>query len=281
MKHTQVYRFSGQKGFDKVITAENSALKHLGFSRILLDAGEKLDYVVDCEEIAIVLQEGDFRASVEWKNELVFVDICGERKSVFDEKPYTIYLPPGSRIVLESNRGMEARVFSAPCDEGNPPFFCRPDDVEEGIPGALNWRRKYRYVFGPPGKKNDHVTKKLIVGESVSVPGGWIGFPAHKHDLNNEHEYPLDEIFSFKVRGPQGAYIIQQSYGLDERWDEINVIDGDDFAIALIDGYHTSMAVPGCTEYLLWGLAGDAKNYKIQYDERFAWLGEAESLFTF
>lgn len=281
MNHTSVHRFSGKPGYERVITADNSDLKNMGFGRILLGAGGKLDLEINGEEIVVVLQEGDFTASVEWGGNIVLEGLVGNRGSVFDEKPFAIYLPPGSRISLQSEKGMEARVFSAPCEEGNPPYFCRPEDVEEGVPGDLNFKRKYRFIFGPPGKHNDQITKKLIVGESVSVPGGWIGFPAHRHDYNTEKEYPLDEIFSYKLTGPEGAYGLQHSYGVEERWDEVHVVDDDHYAIALAEGYHTSIAAPGCRLYLFWGLAGQEKIYKIQFDERFKALGDAEALHNF
>lgn len=269
MNRTSIHRFAGKDGYEAVITSENSRLQYLGFSRILIKPGGKFEYEVMGCEMAIVLQEGDFTASVEWKGEKVYENISGSRKDVFEELPTAIYLPPGSKIKMESQNGMEARVFTAVCAEGNPPYFCEPKDVEEGSPGENIWKRKYRFIFGPLGKHNGNVTKLLIVGESISVPGGWIGFPAHRHDYDNEKEYPLEEIFSFKVKGPKGAYLIQHSYGLDEQWNEFFVINDDNCAIALPEGYHTSFAVPTCTEYLFWGLAGDKKVYKVQFDERF------------
>lgn len=285
MGYSKVYKFEGKNGYEKVITKENSDCKFLGFARILLGAGERLEYEVKGEEMAVVLQEGDFKASVEWKGKTYLENVCGKRSNVYDQLPTTLYLPPESKLIMESEKGMEARVFTAVCEEGNAPFISYPKDVEEGAPGALNWKRKYRFIFGPASKNMCHVTKNLIVGESISQPGGWIGFPAHKHDITTEKEYPLDEIFSIRVKGPHGKYVIQHSYGLEGEeggaWDEFNKISDDNNAIALPFGYHTSMAVPGCTEYLLWGLAGDAKVYRIQFDERFNWLWDIETLYTF
>lgn len=285
MGYSKVHRFIGKEGYERVITPENSGCEFLGFSRILIGAGKKLEFEVKGEELGIVLQQGDFKASVYWKGKLVYDGITGKRSNVFDELPTAIYLPPNSKIVLESKTGMEARVFSIACDEGNEPFFCEPKDVEEGTPGAFNWRRKYRFIFGPPTRNNSNVTRKLIVGESVSMPGGWVGFPGHKHDFNNSEEYPLDEIFSIRVKSPRGmgtGTVIQYSFdNTNERWDEFNVIEDDQTAISLPEGYHTSMAVPGCTEYLLWGLGGQEKIYKIKFDERYDWIFEAEALQTF
>ena len=285
MSYSQVFNYDNKIGFEDIITGDNSGCKSLGFARILLEAGGRIEYAVTNKEMAIVLQQGDFKASVEWKGKKYLDGVIGKRSSVYDELPTTIYLPPYSKLVIESQEGMEARVFTAICQEGNEPFLSEPKDVEEGTPGALNWKRKYRFIFGPQSRNMCHVTKYLIVGESVSLPGGWIGFPAHKHDLKDDKEYPLDEIFSIRIKGPYGKYVIQHSYGLegDEggAWDEFNKITDDNNAIALPFGYHTSMAVPGCTEYLLWGLAGDAKIYKLQYDDSFKWLSDIETLYTF
>ena len=38
-------------------------------------------------------------------------------------------------------------------------------------------------------------------------------------------------------------------------WDEVNVIEENDTAVALPVGYHTTVALPGTVAYLLWGLA--------------------------
>ena len=271
MKHNSLHRFSSEPGFERVISAENSRLRHLNFSRIILEKNGAIDYTVGNEEMVVVLQEGDFEARVD-SAQGKLDGLSGRRASVYDELPCAIYLPPGSRLSMESKDGMEARIFSAPCTDGNEPRFIAPGDINEGTPGVLNWKRKYRFICSPAS----HITKKLIVGESVSVPGGWIGFPAHKHDVTHETEYPLDEVFSFRIKGPNGAYVIQHSYDLEEGWDEYYTVDANNIAIALSKGYHTSMVVPGCTYYLLWGLAGDSKQYKLTYDSRFRWLSDSE-----
>lgn len=279
-KHTSLHRFQGTDQYERVITAQNSKLKFMGFDRIVLKAGEKLVRKIEGEEIAFVLIDGDMKVTVAWKGQKWIDGKTGTRKSVYKECPYTVYAPPGSELTLETVNGMEARVFCAPCEEGNSPYFCPPEDVDEGTPGAMNMKRKYRFIFGPPGQNNDNVTRKLIVGESVSTPGGWIGFPAHRHDYDTQEETELEEVFSFKVYGPRGGYVIQHSYELSERWDEFHVIEDDNCAVALPKGYHTSMAVPGCTEYLLWGLAGqNGKEYVLKFDHRLEWIREAENLF--
>ena len=113
----------------------------------------------------------------------------------------------------------------------------------------------------------------------MSVPGGWIGFPAHRHDYERPgKEVVLDEIFSFQMtsEGTGKGGVMQHGYDLTDDnkklWDEVNVIEENNTAVALPSGYHTTVALPGTVAYLLWGLAGDEKKYKVQFDERYSWL---------
>lgn len=277
MAFTQVYRFQDLNGYESVISKGNSDMTFMGFGRVLLEKGQTYEYEVTGEEHALVLQSGDFTAWVTYNGETVLDGVKGVRGNVYDELPTALYIPPKAKVRLYSETGMEARVFTAYCDEGNAPYYCPPENVEEGEPGTYIYKRKYRFIFGAPGKHNDHITRKLIVGESVSVPGGWIGFPAHRHDYVTEKECILDEIFSFQVTSQTGeGGLIQHGYDLTDEnkkiWDEVNVIEENNTAVALPTGFHTTVALPGSVAYLLWGLAGEDKVYRVQFDERYSWL---------
>ena len=279
MSFTTVYRFQDLPGYESVISKANSDMTFEGFGRILLKAGQTLEYTVTGEEQAIVLQQGDFQAWVEYDGVTVINGAEGRRGNVYDDLPTALYVPPKAKVKLTSKGGMEARVFTAYCEEGNVPYFCPPENIEEGEPGEYIYKRKYRYVFGAPGKHNDHITKLLIVGETVSVPGGWIGFPGHRHDYERPgKEVILDEIFSIQMtsEGTGKGGVLQHGYDLTDDnkkiWDEVNVVETNNTAIALPCGYHTTVALPGTQAYLLWGLAGATKKYKVQFDERYTWL---------
>ena len=281
MSYTTVYRFQDLNGYESVISKANSDMTYEGFGRILLDPGQTLEYKVTGEEQAIVLQQGDMTCWVEYEGVTVVDGAKGQRGNVYDDMPTALYVPPKATVKLYSEKGMEARVFTAYCEEGNAPYFCPPENVEEGEPGEYIYKRKYRFIFGQPGKHNDHITKLLIVGETVSVPGGWIGFPAHRHDYERPgKECVLDEIFPFQMTsaedGPGRGGVMQHGYDLTDEnkkiWDEVNVIEENNTAVALPTGYHTTVALPGTRAYLLWGLAGDTKKYKVQFDERYSWL---------
>jgi len=278
MSFTSVFRFQDLNGYESVISRGNSAMKHMGFSRILLEAGQTVSFRPKGEELVIVLQTGDMTVTVVHQGRIVIDHETGTRRNPFDDLPTAVYVPPMAEVTLSSKNGMEARVFTAYCQDGNAPYFCPPEQVEEGQPGTYIYKRKYRFIFGAPGKHNDGITKKLIVGESVSVPGGWIGFPAHRHDYVTEKECVLDEIFSYQVRSQAGGGCVMQcGYDLasdgEKLWDEVNVIESNNTAIGLPAGFHTTIAYPGTEAYLLWGLAGPGeKEYRVQFDERYSWL---------
>ncbi len=274
MSYTSVHNFKNLNGVERVIDQANSKIKWMGFDRILLKKGESVEYDAPGREAALVLQCGTFEAVVTYKGK-EYDKMEGTRGNTFDDMPYTIYLPPTATVKITAVEDLEFRIFTVKCEEGNEPYLSTPADVVEGEPGneAMRMKRKYRHIFGAPGNNRDDITKLLIIGESVSCMGGWVGYPAHKHDFKNHEESPLDEIFSFKLRTPEkGGYLIQHSYGLPEDgepWDELLVVDNDEVALGLSDGYHTSMAAPECFEYLLWGLGGEEKIYKVKFDPRF------------
>ena len=268
-----LYRITEEKGYVNIITDKNSSLTYLGLDRIFLDAGKNLEHEFTDVESIFILQKGDFKASFESKDEKALRDITGSRSNVFNESPTVIYIPPQSKITIETKQGLDALIYNSPSDKNGYPLSIKPTDIAESVRGALNWKRKVRVVFGPQSETNN-----MIIGESVSVPGGWIGFPPHKHDTEGMNEYPLDEIYFFKVAGPHGAYALHHTYDPDKKFEEHYTID-EDLAIAIPKGFHTDLAVPGCRLYMLWGLAGKKKIYKLSFDERFTWLNDAEALF--
>ena len=245
MSYTTVYRFQDLNGYESVISKANSDMTYEGFGRILLNPGQTLEYKVTGEEQAIVLQQGDMTCWVEYEGVTVVDGAKGQRGNVYDDLPTALYVPPKATVKLYSEKGMEARVFTAYCEEGNAPYFCPPENIEEGEPGEYIYKRKYRHDYERPGK-----------------------------------ECVLDEIFSFQMTstedGPGRGGVMQHGYDLTDEnkkiWDEVNVIEENNTAVALPTGYHTTVALPGTRAYLLWGLAGDTKKYKVQFDERYSWL---------
>lgn len=291
-KYTKLHRWSGKEGYERVISPENSVNQYMGLDYIRLAPGKDISFESGGREMVMVLIEGDFTIDLEWKGKVAISGARGHRRNPFDDLPTALYIPPKSTVRVASEKGMEVRIYHIDEDEGNPPFFLEPGMVEVGDPGVLQWKRTYRFLFGPLGAANDSITKKLIVGESVSTRGGWIGFPAHRHDVPAPDEFPLDELFSFRVRGSRRdngtviCYVCGRDasqgegpgYDSTERWDDFYAIEDDNCSVSINEGYHTSLAVPGSQEYLFWGLGGKDKVYKLRFDPRHTWVFAGENL---
>ncbi len=117
MSYTQVYRFQNLPGYESVISKGNSDMTYMGFARILLKAGESLEYTVTGEEQAIVLQQGDFQVWAEYEGKMVIDGREGQRGNVYDDMPTAVYLPPKAKVKFTSKNGCEARVYTAYCEE--------------------------------------------------------------------------------------------------------------------------------------------------------------------
>ncbi|MFR3921401.1 MAG: 5-deoxy-glucuronate isomerase [Dysosmobacter welbionis] len=89
---------------------------------MLLNPGQTLEYKVTGEGRAIVLQQGDMTCWVEYEGVTVVDGAKGQRGNVYDDLPTALYVPPKATVKLYE-KGMEARVFTAYCEEAMPLFL--------------------------------------------------------------------------------------------------------------------------------------------------------------
>ena len=132
------YSLIEKKGYTNIILKENSNLDYLGLDRILLDPGERIEHEFKDVESVFVLQNGDFKASVENQGKKVLKDITGSRSNVFDESPEVIYIPPYSKISIETVQGLEALIYNSPSTKNNSAIHLKSADINESIRGVLN-----------------------------------------------------------------------------------------------------------------------------------------------
>ena len=118
MSFTSVYHFQNLNGCESVISKDNSKMNFMGFRRILLEAGQTLEYTVEGEEQGLVLQNGDFTATVCYKGKVALDQVSGTRHSVYEELPTALYLPPKAEVKMCSKEGCEIRIFTAWMEEG-------------------------------------------------------------------------------------------------------------------------------------------------------------------
>ena len=176
-----------------------------------------------------------------------------------------VYLPPRASFRVISKEGrLELAFHKTPAHGKGYALLIRPEDISPVPTGKDNWRRDVSL-----GTTLDLPIQRLVLGETVSAPGNWSSYPPHKHDQKNlPTEYPLEEIYHFRVNPDQGFGMMRvydppkRKDGLDEAF---VIQDGD--TIVIPHGYHPVVAAPGYQIYYLFALAGKERHHGTWSDD--------------
>ena len=211
------------------------------------------------EEVAIVLLSGALSARV---NGTTF-DL-GPRAGVFEQLPWTLYLPRDTRYELEGEG--ELAIASAPVERRLEEVLQRPDEVDVEIRGAGNATRQINNMIQP-----GFPAERILVVEVLTPAGSWSSYPPHKHDEDRPpDEVKLEEVYYYRSTAPE-AFAFQRLYspqhGVDETW----TVRGGDVVIVPY-GYHPFTAAPGYDFYYLNALAGDHHSMANTDDPALAWI---------
>ena len=245
------------------VTPETAGWKYVGFKLHKLAAGETAEAETGDREVCLVLVTGE--ANV-WAGEVRF-DSIGGRKSVFEgKKPYSVYVPAGSRYTVEALGDVEPAVCSAPGRGDLPPRLIGPDDVgyeERGKDG----NKRHVYNILPETEPAD----SLLVVEVITPAGNWSSYPPHKHDTDAlPTESSLEETYYHRVNPSQG-FAFQRVYTDDRSIDEtMTVHDGD--VVMVPKGYHPVGAPHGYDLYYLNVMAGPRLVWHFKNDPEHEWI---------
>lgn len=272
-----IFKNTGLKsGYTLMVSPENSELKYIEFGRLFLpQKNDEYKGKTGSREAVLTIFEGKCSIEIMTADKELSYRSIGDRRDVFSGKPTMIYLPPDVeyRIVAEST--VEIGISMAPSTSDSPPILVKPEEVVEASVGSWNWRRTVRTSIGENVK-----AQKLLVGETINPPGNWSSYPPHKHDKKSLSEAPLEEVYFFKVKPPNG-FGIQRIYTPpddEDPFDEIFLIENND-AVVIPRGYHPVVAAPGYQLYYLWVLAGEERKYGAWSDDpNHSWLRNCESL---
>src|SRR2546430_11277100 len=111
------------------ITPESAGWRYVGFELLDLHPRQRLEREISEREQCLVLLSG--RASVSVDGQAF--GAIGTRSSPFDGKPFAVYAPARSQLILEAQTRCELAVCSAPAEGRFPPRLIRPDDVGEEV----------------------------------------------------------------------------------------------------------------------------------------------------
>lgn len=205
--------------------------EQLSVAVLALDAGERMQTTAETETAWLLMsgrvggQAGDL--SVDF-----------ERQSLFDESASCVHVSAGTTVTIDAQTDCELTVYRCGNRKSFEPRVFVPDDVPNEYRGkgqvAGRCLRFVRTIFdgstSPEGAE-------LVLGEVVTLPGGWSSYPPH------HHRQP--EIYHYRFTGVSG-------YGHAELGDRVFKV-GDRDTVCIPPGQdHAQCAAPGYGMYYAW-----------------------------
>jgi 5-deoxy-glucuronate isomerase len=241
---------------------EDFGYKFLSFENRKLGPGQTYRGETAGSELAIVMLGGvcSVKSSRgEWQG-------IGQRGTVFDGLPYTLYLPIRTSFTVSADAACDLAFCYCKAEEEYPARLVTPAHVGIEIRGGGNATRQINSMLPPT-----FLAQRLMVVEVFTPGGNWSSYPPHKHDVHSPPaEVDLEEIYYYRIQRPEG-FAIQKVYTADRRIDEtITVRDGE--LVLVPEGYHPVVAAHGYNVYYLNALAGSARSLACSDDPDFAWV---------
>jgi 5-deoxy-glucuronate isomerase len=245
------------------VTSESAQWEYIGLNVRRLIPGETWEFALEEVEAGIVVLSG--RCTVAACNSTWTL---GERESIFQGKPWALYVPILSNGTITVDTDCEIAFCTSKAEQPFPPRLIKPDDVEVEIRGAGNACRQINHIIKP-----EFPAHRLLIVEVFTPSGNWSSYPPHKHDVSDlPREADLEEIYYYRI-DPNDGFGLQRLHTADGRIDQAYVIhDGD--LLLVPEGYHTFAVAHGYTGYYLNILAGNESIRTMQPsdDPRYAWV---------
>jgi 5-deoxy-glucuronate isomerase len=195
--------------------------------------------------------------------------------SVFDGKPWSVYIPAGKDWSVTATTDLELAVCLAPAIKNELPFrVIKPDEIEVITRGKGSNTRHVMNILAETDPADS-----LLVVEVITPSGSTSSYPSHKHDQNNlPHESLLEETYYHRLNPPQGfafqrVYTDKDANGVRELDEALAVEDGD---VTLVPrGYHPCATCHGYDLYYLNVMAGPVRTWKFHNAPEHEWLLKA------
>ncbi|MDQ3856419.1 MAG: 5-deoxy-glucuronate isomerase [Chloroflexota bacterium] len=253
-----------ESGVALSVTPAEAGWQYVSFRVWKLVAGQSVRAETGNEEAGLVVLSGTL--SVEstagrWSD-------LGERPSVFEGKPYVVYLPPGVGYQVTATTDCEVAVGGSRADRGVAPYVIEPSQIGEELRGEGSARRQVRHLL-----EADRPAEHLFLVEVLTPGGNWSSYPPHKHDVDNRPvETYLEETYYHRVRPAQG-FGVQRVYTEDRELDAAIAVE-DGTLVLVPQGYHTVSAGPGYDLYYLNVMAGPVREWRFKNDPVHEWVAQ-------
>jgi 5-deoxy-glucuronate isomerase len=227
------------------VTPENSAMRHLAYGRIVLNASQpSAAFGNGNRETALICLDGQ-------------AQIRAGGTDFALGKYDSLYIPRDSTVELKTESSVDIAEFSAEVEKRYPPKLVRSSEVTQ--------QSGLKFSTGGPGcartvsmliAKNVEAGR-LLVGITTSETGNWTSWPPHEHAAMLEEMYVYFDM-------PAPAYGIQLVYNNTDYPELVTVVrDGD--AVLMPTGFHPNVSVPGQRITFLWAMAAHREVADRQY----------------
>jgi 5-deoxy-glucuronate isomerase len=209
------------------------------------------------------------------------------RRSVFTAVTDFCYAGRDSVLTLRSAQGAEVALPSARCERRLAARYGPAEQVPVEVRGAGPATRQVTN-FGVPGVWD--TADRLMCCELITPPGNWSSYPPHKHDSTDPCAVANEEIYYYRIAGPDQVTPGRDGFGLHRSYTGpehdkaglaaldvmVEVRDGD--VVLIPHGYHgPSVAAVGYPMYYLNVLAGPgpARSMAFCDDPAHAWIRDS------
>jgi 5-deoxy-glucuronate isomerase len=257
-----VHAARGDDGVGHRITPESAGWRYVGFETRKLKRGARSALDTEGTEVCVDVLSGKARITANGFDS----GVIGERASVFEGLPWSVYLPPHSAAQIEATTDCEFALCSAPARGTLKPRVIAPSDVGTLTRGAGTNAREIRNVLPETAE-----AESLLVVEVITPGGHWSSYPPHKHDRDAlPDESYLEETYYHRLKPAQG-FAFQRIYTDDRSLDEtLTVTDGD--VVLVPRGYHPVGASHGYDLFYLNVMAGPKRVWRFHNDPAHEWL---------
>ena len=234
-----------QKGRHVAVSPQNSAMKHLAYGRIILDAGTPAaKFSTGEREVGLICMSGACAIKAE-----------GETHEIgrYD----SIYLPRDTEVEITTEGAVDLVECSAEVENKYPLQIVRYADVERD--GSLKFKTggasNTRTVNITLGKNVE--AGRILAGFTTSEPGHWTSWPPH------EHAAMLEELYVYYDM-PAPAFGVQFVYTNPDEPEFVGIVrDGD--AVIMPKGFHPNVSVPGHPINFVWLMAAHREREDRQF----------------
>jgi 5-deoxy-glucuronate isomerase len=196
-----------------------------------LAAGETHEVTAE-SETAWLLMNGRVRVSVAGR-EAAFA-----RASLFDESSTCLHVAKGEAVRFDAEAETEFTIYRSANEKPFEAALYFPPDVPNEHRGAGQMGgaclRYVRTIFD--GSTSD-ANCELVLGEVVTMPGGWSSYPPHHH--------PQPEIYHYRFTDPRG-------FGHAELGEMVLRVRQYDTVKIFAPNDHAQCAAPGYGMYYSW-----------------------------